>query len=144
MDAVVSKRDLGKEDIGQHPFIVAHRLIVDTHIPQVRARQFRDVTIVLGIKPGAEDIDDPDRSRLLGARLEQLLLASSYSPILELLFDDLQPFSDLAFVDAGTVSSKQELDDIGRNRILPRVFSDEVLADEVSVEYRRSQLIELI
>ena len=143
-DPVVGERDLGIEAVGQHPLIVAHQLIVDADIPQVQAREFGDVAIILRIEPGANNVDDLDRSRLLGAGLEQFLFAGSDRPILELLFDDLQPFGDFVFVDAGAVASKQELDDIGRNRILTRVFPDEVLADEVSVEDRCSQLVELI
>ena len=95
-DPVVGERDLGIEAVGQHPLIVAHQLIVDADVPQVQARQFRDVAVVLRVQPGAENVDDLDRPCLLGAGLEQLLLARSDSPILELLFDDLQPFGDLA------------------------------------------------
>ena len=54
----------------------------------------------------------------LRAGLEQLLLAGSDRAILELLLDDLQPLGDFALVDAGAVASKQELDDVGRHRIL--------------------------
>ena len=143
-DAVVGERDLGVEAVRQHPLVVAHQLVVDADIPQVQARQFGDVAVVLRVQPGAENVDDLDRAGFLGAGLEQFFLAGADGPVLELLFDDLQAFGDLLLVDARAVASKQELDHIGRNRILARVFPHEVLSDEVSVENRCGQLVELI
>jgi hypothetical protein len=105
-DAVVGECDLGIEAVRQHSFIVANRLIVDPNIPEIQARKFCDVAIILRVEAGAENVDDLYRSCLLGAGLEQLLFAGSDRPILELLFDDLQTFIDLLFVDTGAVASE--------------------------------------
>ena len=88
-----------------------------------KARQLRDVAVVLGVEPRPDDVDELDRALFLRARLEQLLFARADRAVLELLFDDLQPFGDLLFVGARAVAPQQELHDIGRHRILARSTS---------------------
>ena len=117
---------------------------VSVPIPEVQAREFRDVAVILRVQSSTENVDDLYRSCLLGAGLEQLLFTGSDRPILELLFDDLKAFGDLLFVHARAIAPEQKLDHIGRHRILSRVFPHEVLAHEVSVEDRCSLLVELI
>ena len=76
-------------------------------------------------------------------------LKSSSSPArtvrsLQLLLDDLQALGDLVLVGAGAVAAEQELADVGRHRVLARVLAHEVLADEVAVEDRRGELVEMV
>ena len=143
-DTIVGERDFGIEAVGQHSLVFAYVLVIDTDIPQIQTGKFRDIAVVLRVQAGAENVDDLDRSRLLCPGLEQLLFARADGPVLELLFDDLQAFGDLALVDAGAVASEEEFDHIGRHRVLARVFPHEVLPHEIPVEDRCGEIIELV
>jgi hypothetical protein len=124
--------------------VLSHILVVDPDVFQRQARQLGQVAVVLGIEPRPYDVDDLDRTRFLGPRLEQLFLAGANRPVLQLLLDDLQPFVDLVVVDARAVAAEQELDDIGRHRVLARVLAHEVLANEVAVERCCAQPVDVV
>jgi hypothetical protein len=143
-DPVVAQRHFRVEAVGQHALVVADRLVFDADIAQRKAGQLGQVAVVLRVEPGANDVDQLDRPCFLGSRLEQFLLAGAHRAILQLLLDDLQTFVDLVLVDARAVAAQEELDDVGRHRVLARVLAYEVFANQVTVEGRRREPVQRI
>ena len=78
------------------------------------------------------------------AGLEEFLFARPNSPIVELSLDNPEAFFDFLFVHRGAVTAEEKLDDIRRDRILPAVLPDEVLADQVTVEHRGGKLVKMV
>ena len=77
-------------------------------------------------------------------RLEELLLAGADRAVLQLPLDDLQALLDLLLVHRRAVPPEQELHDIGGHRVLPAVPPHEVLANEVAVEGRSRELVQMV
>ena len=46
--------------------------------------------------------------------------------------------------DTGAVATEQELDHVSGNRVLARVFSDQILSDQIPVENRCRELVQMI
>ena len=61
----------------QHALVVVDEMLVDTDVTQGKAGQFGEISIAFRVQARANDIDDLDRSFLLGARLDQLLVAGA-------------------------------------------------------------------
>ena len=144
LDGIVAERHLGVEPVAQHALVVLDDGVRHLHVVQVQARQLGDVAVVLRVQLRADDVDQLDRPVLAGARLEDLLIAGPHRPAPELPLDDGQPLLDLPVVDAGAVAPQQELDHVGRDRVLPRVAPHQVLAHQVAGEGVRGQRVQAI
>ena len=84
--------------------MVAHDAIGDEDVPEAYARQFAEITVVLGIKAGLDDIDQAYRALLAGTGLEELLLARPDGAALELAFDQRESLLDFFLIRAGAVA----------------------------------------
>ena len=132
IDRVVAEGHLGVEPVAEHALVVLDDGVRHLHVVQVQAGQLGDVAVVLCVQPRANDVDQLDRSVLSRARLEDFPLARPHRPALELPLDDGQSLRDLMFVDARTVAPQQELDHVGRHRVLARVAPHQILAHQVA------------
>ena len=84
-----------------------NQFVVDADVAKVHTRKLDQVTIVLCIEPCLHNVDDPDRPNFPRPRFEQLFFAGPNCPVFQLLFDDIEPFADLFFVNAGAIAAKQ-------------------------------------
>src|ERR1017187_3661815 len=119
-----------------------NQVIANPDVAEAQAGQLGDVAVILGVQAGLDNINEFDGPRVPSPRLEEFLLTSSDSSVLELLFDNGEAFADLLLIDAGAVPAQQELYNVRGYGILPRVRAHEVLPDQVSVIDRRCQPIE--
>jgi hypothetical protein len=114
--------------------MVAYDAIGNEDISEADAWQFAEITVVLGIKAGLDDIDQADRALLAGTGLEELFVARPDGAALELAFYQRKALLDFFLVRAGAVTTEEELHDVGRERVGLRVLAHKVLADEVALE----------
>ena len=143
-DAVVAQGHLGVKPIGEHAFIFPNQFVVDADITEIDTRKFDEVAVVLCGEPGFYYVDDPNRPDLSRPRFEEFLFAGPNRSILQLLFNNLESLGDLLLIDAGTVAAKQEFDYVSGDRVLVRIPSDKVFSDQISVEYRCCEFIQMI
>ena len=102
---IVFQRDLGVEAVGEYALVLDHELRAYANIPQSEARQFGEVTVVLGVEARAHDIDQPHGTLFSGARLEDLALGRADGAALKLTLHDVEPFGDLLRLDARAVTA---------------------------------------
>ena len=141
---VVGQRHLGVKAVGQHPLVLVDERVGDPHVPQPQTRQLDQKRVGLRVQSSFHDVDQLDRALLAGVRLEQFLVTGADGPILQLAFDDSQAFLDLLLVHRRTIPAQQEFHDIGRHRILPAVPPHKILADEVAIEGRSRDSVQMV
>ena len=108
----------------------------DAHIVQAQAGQASHIRVALGIQPGGDDVDDFDRALLAGSGLEKLFLAGLDRARTELALNNFQTFLNFSLVGGGAITPQQELDDIGRHRILAAEGAHQVFAHHIA--FKRS------
>ena len=57
--------------------MVLYQLIIDAHVFQAQTWQFGHKAVILGIQPGADDINELDRAPISRPGFEKLFLASA-------------------------------------------------------------------
>src|SRR5207248_714931 len=89
-----------------------------------QARQLCKIRTCLGIKPGADCVYYANATCTLRPRFEQLFFSGANGAFSQLSLHNYQTICDLSLVCCRTITAKQKLDDVCRDRILTFVFSD--------------------
>ena len=124
--------------------MVVDKVVGDANIVEPQAGKFGHETVVLGIQPSLDEIDQLHSALFFGAGLEQLFFARPNRPARQLPLDDGESLLDFSLVHAGAISPEKKLGHIRGHRILPLELANKVLANEVSLECLCSDLIQCV
>ena len=121
-----------------------YQAVVNAHVLELQAGQRGQERVRPRVQSGRDNVDDFDRAGFAGARLEEFLLAAADGAIPKLALYNLQPFLNFFLVDAGAISTEQELADVGGNRVLPGELPHQVFADDVSFKCLGGETVQVI
>jgi len=141
---IIGERDFRVKTVGEHALVFVHQTVADAHIAQGQTGQLGHIAVGFRIEAGAHDIDQLHRSFFPRPGLKQSLLSGAHSTILELALDDLQSLFDFVFIHCGAIASQEELDHVGRHRVLAAVFAHQILAHQIAVKGGCGFLIQYI